>query len=328
MASPLFTSSSAVHTDIFEACQKGRLSEIRKFIREGCSFNILDSVGGTPLMYAAACKTDEVFKKVLAQTSEEYLHKIDQQGQNVLFYACSSNALSRVSTLCKDKAVKVTRASNGKMPESLSTNSEIEKFLHGAILTDAFKKHRNWQAVNQEVYERTGEQLVVTSPEKLEAHVDYFQEFLNKMGKDLKDIERKMISEPRIQQEMREMFTAETPLSVTTARHEVGKKFGVTLSKSEMQEILDKQGISTKKELLNSKETRRAIAKHFKEHRPKSVDEAIKYIKDQYDYTCEREYIIKFLEHFGIIFEAEAPGKYHLERPFCRSLRTTHPFNH
>lgn len=294
---------------ILRACSEGHANIIRNYISSGHSFNFIEeSTGRTPLMLAAANTSNEIFKSVLKHTSPDYLHKLDNEGRNALFYACLSNSLFRVKILFEDKQVKVTRASDGSFPSQQSNNPSIVKLLqpqtesildiHGAILKDAFDKYgKDKEALKADVYRRTGQRIIITPA----------PEYLARPGTPVMvtsdEIKQFVIDNPLVQEEIKKDFTDNPPQSVTSAIKGLRDQYGVTLAKEEIIDTLDNIGIQPRKEVLKDKEVRKSIARYFMSNKPKNLEEAQKYIQDTYHYTYHAEQLIPFLKYCGVTFD-------------------------
>lgn len=295
--------------DVFlRACFEGNLKEIKKWLKDKKTILLTDHEGRTPLMLASACNNEFVFKLIFQNTNSEKLHALDTFRQNVLHYACYSNRLNRVKFL-RDKKVEVVCSAHESIPDTFTTNPEIEALIkedcdkvrdqQKAIMQDVLQKYPNdMEKQMEEVYLRTGRKMQMFD-------LSEFMRQGNNVTPIRKNKKDKFLTYSKTKEEVKEMFNEEIPLNLRDAAIKIEQSYGFEPNSETISGLLKEMNIKTKSDVLNDPLVKRAIADHFKENPPNSLQEASQYIFKTYKCRCRDDILIKFLAWCGVHFEVD-----------------------
>ena len=262
------------------ACQSGKIAAVRKWVQSLPQWvNLCDAQGTTALMFCALSANIKTFDSLLKQCSLEEIQKVDWCGRNALFYACEADEPAIVNSLLQRE---IPIVSDTKDKYALDFSREKTKVL--ALLND--KTARQKQLDEYRVTARAQIlQLQITGGVK----------------RDLTEEE----SNTLLKQMQKEFGAGRVCLTPVTKTNEQTHKPCQVVQFPLNQPTLEctprdskEWGLEMGHDLVNRKE----IAKHFREHPPEGIPEAIKWVFDHYAYKPSANQMKNFLEYLGYTF--------------------------
>ena len=123
---PEFVSS---YKNIFEAAEKGTVSDVQYFLNQGVSINIISNNGGTPLHYAAARNPNvEVVQYIISQSAD--INVKNNWGSTPLHDAVKFNSnLDVLKLLVSRKAYVLAKDNGGNTPLTVADTEEKRQIL-------------------------------------------------------------------------------------------------------------------------------------------------------------------------------------------------------